>query len=114
MIAAAKGTGGRGIRYSLMKRQWKETVWALAKSNRIPKAQPGDVAAVSFTWVERDRRRDLDNVASGQKLVLDGLVAAGALVDDGWRGVSALRHSFSVDAKRPGVMVVAEFGAPDT
>lgn len=62
-------------------------------------------AAVRFLWIERDRRRDLDNVAFAKKFVLDGLVAAGALDGDGQRHVVALQDTFEVDPARPRVVV---------
>lgn len=64
--------------------------------------------AVRFLWVERDRRRDLDNVAFAKKFVLDGLVEAGVLEDDGQRHVAALQDTFEVDPARPRVVVEVE------
>lgn len=54
-----------------------------------------------------------DNVCgAGQKLVLDGLVAAGILPGDGWAHVRGLEHAFVVDADRPGVLVEIEACEP--
>lgn len=100
LIAAAKGAGGTGRAYSQLKRQWTDTVWALARSAKLHKPGPVESAVtIGFEWVERDRRRDPDNVAAGgRKLVLDGLVKAGVLAGDGWA------DSFSV-GPAPGVAV---------
>lgn len=104
LIAAAKGSGGRGAAYARLKREWTEAVWAHAKSQRVP-AFPRRVV-LEFRWFERDRRRDPDNVAAGgRKLVLDGLVMAGVLQGDGWRWIQRWTDSFDVRPDRPGVAV---------
>lgn len=105
IIAAAKGSGGRGAGYARLKRDWTEAVWAYAKSQRMP-VFPGAVR-LAFRWVERDRRRDPDNVAAGgRKLILDGLVRAGVLRGDGWTGVASWVDRF--DVGDPGVSVTIE------
>lgn len=104
LIAAAKGSGGRGAGYAKLKRQWTEAVWAYAKNQRVP-AISGRVI-LEFTWHEIDRRRDPDNVAAGgRKLVLDGLVKAGVLGGDGWRYVQSWTDRFDIQPDRPGVAV---------
>jgi hypothetical protein len=106
LIAAAKGSGGRGAGYARIKRQWTDTVWALAKAARLDKLGPYDEAVTfDFDWVERDKRRDPDNVAAGgRKLILDGLVTAGVLAGDGWKHVYGWADRFSVGTI-PGVGV---------
>lgn len=51
---------------------------------------------VSFTWVEPNRRRDVDNIAFGKKFILDALVKNGVLEDDSQRYVRALSDSFKI------------------
>lgn len=51
---------------------------------------------VSFTWVEPNRRRDVDNIAFGKKFILDALVKNGVLQDDSQRYVRALSDSFQI------------------
>jgi len=106
MIAAAKGNGGRGIGYSKMKKAWTDTVWALAKSARLEPIA-GRVM-LHFEWIEKDKRRDPDNIAAGgRKLILDGLVKAGVLKGDGWRYVDTWTDSFktTLGMYLPGCMV---------
>lgn len=115
LIAAAKGAGGTGRAYARLKRAWTTTVWALAKRERLPRFERRVYA--QFSWWERDRRRDLDNVAAGgRKLALDGLVKAGVLAGDGWKHVAGWTDDFfvvgapypgSADGRRnaPGVLV---------
>ena len=43
---------------------------------------------MEYTWVEKNRRRDLDNISSfGRKVIQDALVETGVLKDDGWKYV---------------------------
>ena len=65
--------------------------------------------AVTFRFVEKDRRRDLDNIAGfAHKVILDGLVQAGVLADDGWNEVTGISDSFAVDKARPRIEVTLE------
>lgn len=96
LIAAAKGSGGRGAGYARLKREWTDIVQAFARAKKLP-AFPGRVV-MTFHWYERDKRRDPDNVAAGgRKLILDGLVAAGVLRDDGWRYIQSWTDRFDVE-----------------
>ena len=61
-----------------------------------------------YLWVERDRRRDKDNVAFAQKFVQDALVQAGVLRNDGWSNVEGFTHAFAVDKAHPRVEVRIE------
>lgn len=107
LIAAAKGAGGSGRAYAKLKRDWTQTIAWLAKAARLKSA--GSPVDFEFTWHERDRRRDKDNVAAGgRKLVLDGLVTAGVLGGDGWAHVGEWTDRFVVDEGAPGVRVVLQ------
>lgn len=70
---------------------------------------PGPVR-VSIRWVEKNRRRDPDNVtAGGCKHLLDGLVEAGVLKDDSRRYVRDLVHEFpEPDPVNPRIEVTIE------
>lgn len=109
MIGAAKGMKGRGTLYSNMKREWTDRVCMLAKEAGIDKPGPfqGRVI-ISFRWFEESRRRDIDNVAAAKKFVIDGLVKAGVISSDGWRGVQSFTDSFDVRPERPGVAVTIQ------
>lgn len=63
-------------------------------------------SAISIRWIEKDCRRDLDNVAFAVKFILDGLVLAGKLPNDTRQWVTAITHSFSLpDKKNPRIEV---------
>lgn len=48
----------------------------------------------NFTWIEENRRRDLDNVCYAKKFILDSLVECGVLKDDNRKMVCGFRDSF--------------------
>lgn len=97
LLAAAKSGRGRGNAYSRLKAEWTDIIWAHVKSARWHTIQIP--AVIYFHWVERNRKRDPDNVAAGgRKLILDALVKAGSLPGDGWDYVKGWHDSFSVGA----------------
>lgn len=81
--------------------------WGMSIGLRIgmAKLKPMKRAAVTFQWMEKNMRRDPDNIMTGAKFCLDSLVARGILPDDGWDEIASLTHTFSVDAQNPGVWV---------
>ena len=66
-----------------------------------------DQCAVLFYWFERNHRRDLDNIFSGKKFILDAMVAEGLIKNDSQRYVGALADRFTL-AEDDGVTVVIE------
>ena len=106
-MEAARGRGGRfGHKrendYNVMKAEWMMVVKARCTKASI---KPMAHAWVHFLWLERDRRRDKDNIAAGKKFVLDGIVKAGILPGDGWKNVVGFKDDFDVLKTRPGCMV---------
>lgn len=61
---------------------------------------------IVFRWVEKDKRRDHDNVAFAKKFVQDSLVKAGVLQGDGWKHVVGFLDLFAVDKDNAGVEVL--------
>lgn len=49
---------------------------------------------IHFTWVEGNKRRDLDNIATGKKFILDAMVNLGILQDDNRKIVTAFTDDF--------------------
>lgn len=69
----------------------------------------GRPVAVHFHFVEKDRRRDLDNISGfAHKVIFDGLVKAGVIKDDGWNEVATISDSYAVDKKQPRIEVTIE------
>lgn len=59
-----------------------------------------------YTWYEPNKRRDLDNVSSfGRKVIQDSLVQCGVLKDDGWKYVVGFSDRFEVDKANPRIEV---------
>ena len=61
---------------------------------------------VYFSWVEPNRRRDIDNIAFAHKFILDGLVDAGVLKGDSQKYVTGFVDRFRVDKDNPHVSVL--------
>lgn len=61
---------------------------------------------MEYTWYEPNKRRDLDNISSfGRKVIQDALVNAAVLKDDGWRYVVGFSDRFEVDRENPRIEV---------
>ena len=60
-----------------------------------------------FTWIEDNKKRDLDNIAFAQKFIFDALVETGIIKNDNWRYVKGFTHQFEYK-KTAGVMVKLE------
>lgn len=52
-----------------------------------------------FTWIEENKRRDLDNICFAKKFILDALVQAGILQDDNRKIVTNFTDSFEYSNK---------------
>ena len=59
---------------------------------------------IRITWVEENRKRDPDNIAFAKKFILDALVKAGKLPNDGHRWIKGLEDKFEF-AKEPEIIV---------
>ncbi len=109
IIAACKSGRGKQNAYARMKSEWSGIVAAHARSQRIPCM---DHVTITLHWYERrvgrKRGRDPDNIMAAVKFVLDGLVDAGVLADDGVDDVRAIRHEWTFGLVTPGVQVAIE------
>lgn len=75
--------------------------WILAAQVPIFKS----AVDVRVRWVEKDKRRDYDNVSAGIKLILDALVATGRIPNDNRKWVYPVVHEHDVDKKNPRIEV---------
>ena len=91
-----------------MKREDMDKVlWAAKVSLRGWKAS-GRVR-MYYTWYEPNQRRDMDNVSSyGRKVIQDALVEGGYLPNDGWKNISGFSDDFAVDKLNPRIEVEIE------
>lgn len=60
---------------------------------------------VQFLWHEKNRRRDVDNIQSAQKFILDAMVRCGIIPDDSRKYVVQTAHTV-VDSAEYGVNVI--------
>lgn len=86
-----------------MKKEAEEIVmWSIRQLRGWKTDKP---VFIVFRWVEKNRKRDHDNVAFAKKFVQDALVKAGVIGGDGWKHVIGFVDTFDVDKKRYGVEV---------
>ena len=61
---------------------------------------------MEYRWYERNKRRDLDNISSfGRKVIQDSLVYAHVLKNDGWKEIKGFSDTFFLDADNPRIEV---------
>lgn len=97
------GTGGkRWNPYNATKRQWEKRIAELCAEQGI---RPVAGAHFRFTWLEPNKSRNPDNILSAKKLILDALVKARIISNDGWQQVRSIREEYRVDKRFPGVVV---------
>ena len=99
IIAESKNHWGS---YSSLKKANTQLVAFCTKQATKQKYKKIDL---EITWYCKDRRKDKDNIMAGTKFILDGLVQAGAIQNDGWANVGEIRHKFDVDKQDPRVEV---------
>lgn len=88
-----------------MKREETKRVADIAANSDMPTFEKP--VHVYFTWVEPNRRRDVDNVAFAHKFILDGLVEAGVLKGDSRKYVTGFYDYFGkTDKDNPHVSVL--------
>lgn len=64
---------------------------------------------VHFTFIEKDTKRDKDNIsATGKKFILDALVQRGVLIDDGWDYIGDYSEKFLLGKKHKVVVKLTE------
>lgn len=61
-----------------------------------------------FTWIEENKRRDLDNICFAKKFILDALVEAEVLVDDNRKIVTNFTDSFEYADKSKVIVELEE------
>ena len=62
--------------------------------NRLPKFEKP--IRITFIWVEKDKRRDYDNIAFAKKFILDALQKCGKLENDNRKWVTGFTDKFEL------------------
>ena len=70
---------------------------------------PDKCFKVCFTWVHPTNKQDPDNIAFAKKFVLDGLVKAGSLPNDGFKNISGFSDEFVHDKDSKFIWCKVEF-----
>ena len=90
-----------------MKKDAEEAVFWSAKTTirgKIPTP-----CRMRYTWYEANKKRDMDNVSSfGRKVIQDALVKGKYLPGDGWAYIVGFSDDFQVDRKNPRIEVTFE------
>ena len=90
-----------------LKKQCQSAVAAVVR--RQIRGKLREPVRMQYLWVEKDRRRDKDNVSAfGRKVIQDALVVTRKLQNDGWANISGFSDDFAVDKKRPRIEIVIE------
>lgn len=63
---------------------------------------------IHFTWVEGNKRRDIDNVAFAKKFILDAMVKYGKLENDNRNYVYAFTDSFEYGKETKVILEIEE------
>lgn len=78
-----------------MKRVYTDTVAKLAKMQLKPIENENMPVMLEYTFCEKNRRRDKDNIAAfAMKVIQDGLVTSGILPNDGWKQIEGFRCEY--------------------
>lgn len=61
---------------------------------------------ITYKWYEKNKRRDLDNIAFARKFIQDALVDVGLLQGDGWQHIVGFADEFYIDNENPRIEVI--------
>lgn len=103
-----RGPGGRGRKrwsqYNELKQAWSREILLYSRGRGLKAIT---TTCFTFMFVEKDKRRDPDNIiAGGMKLIFDGMKDARLIPNDGWNEVKEIRVYWMVDASNPGVLTI--------
>ena len=63
---------------------------------------------IHFTWIEGNKKRDLDNICFAKKFILDSMVKHGKLADDNRKHVTAFTDSFEYGDETKVILEIEE------
>jgi len=84
------------------KKTYTELVAWCCKAARLPKMNR---IALDIIWYEPNAKRDFDNIVAGCKFLLDGMVTARVIPNDGQKNVESIKNVVRVDKDNPRIEV---------
>lgn len=90
-----------------MKRKNEEIIlWAIRQA-KLHKVIDYPIA-LQITWYEPNRRRDFDNITFAVKFILDAMVQAKIIENDGLNFVNKINHTVFIDKNNPRIEIVVK------
>ena len=89
-----------------MKRDIEEMIGFYILDAKVPRFE--NPVIIHFLWMEKSKKRDLDNIAFGKKFILDALIRFGCLKDDNRRCVTAFRDDFCYGDENKVILTIEE------
>ena len=96
----------RVSKYEGNRTKWAEQsrVVAAIRQARLKPVQNYPVI-IEMEWIEKNFKRDPDNIAAAKKFVLDAMQIAGLIRNDGRHEIISFSDTFKTDRRNPGVLV---------
>lgn len=76
-----------------MKKQEEDFIYQSIK-NQLGNLKIKGQVKINFTWIEENKKRDLDNICFAKKFILDALVKAGTIENDNRKHVAGFTDNF--------------------
>lgn len=74
--------------------------------NKLPKFK--NPIRINFTWIESNKKRDLDNICFAKKFILDALVKCGKMKNDNRNYVVGFTDEFDYDKENKVILDIYE------
>lgn len=98
----------RSNKYKAAKmKQENEAIVMIAIKQQLRNVKIEKPVYMEYTWVEKNKRRDLDNISSfGRKVIQDVLVNAAVLKNDGWKQIVGFSDRFEINKENPHIEIL--------
>ena len=90
-----------------MKQEIETQIWADVKQ-QLKGLKVSNPVKINFTWVEENKKRDLDNICFAKKFVLDALVKTKVIENDTQNHVVGFSDTFQYDKKGKVIVEIEE------
>ena len=79
--------------------------WECKRQKLTPLTNP---VRIDFFWYVKNKKKDPDNIAFAKKFILDGLVDAGIITNDGFKNVKGFSDYFVLGEKDKVIIDIIE------